>query len=194
MDLGLARISLCGGLYSQNRLCMIWVKLYTTKGEINLELDEDYAPLSVVNFVNLSVRNFYDGMPFYRSDDEVIQSGCPIGSGTGNPGYRFVETSHPAYSFNKAGVIAFSRAPVGDGFGSQFFITRKPLPWFNSKHAVFGTLMTRHDQAVVDAIAPGDTIRNIHIDGRFAPLLMRHARLLANWNAVLDEYWQETLV
>lgn len=172
---------------------MIWVKLYTNKGEINLELDEDKAPLSVVNFVNLSVRSFYDNMPFYRCDSEVIQSGCPIGSGTGNPGYRFVEDGAPDQNFSRGGVIAFSRAPVGEGFGSQFFITKKPMPWFNGKHVVFGQLMTRHDQAVVDALQPGDTISHIHIDGRFAPLMMRYSKLIANWNAVLEEYWQESV-
>jgi peptidyl-prolyl cis-trans isomerase B (cyclophilin B) len=172
---------------------MIWAKIYTTKGEINLELDEDKAPLSVANFVNLAIRGFYDQMPFYRCDTEVVQSGCPIGSGTGNPGYRFDETPADGLNFNRAGVIAFSRAPVGEGFGSQFFITRRPLPWYNRKHVVFGMLMTRHDQAVVDALTPGDTITHIHIDGRFTPLLVRHARILSNWNAVLEEYWQESV-
>jgi peptidyl-prolyl cis-trans isomerase B (cyclophilin B) len=168
---------------------MIWAKLYTNRGEINLELDDEKAPLSVANFVNLSIRSFYDQMPFYRCDSEVVQSGCPIGSGTGNPGYRFAEHAPEGMNFNRAGVIAFSRAPIGEGFGSQFFITRRPLPWFNHKHVVFGSLMTRHDQAVVDSLIPGDTISQIHIDGRFTPLLMRHAKTIANWNAVLEEYW-----
>ena len=132
----------------------------TSEGTIELELFEDDAPKTVENFVKLASDGFYDGLGFHRIiKDFMIQGGCPLGTGTGGPGYTFED------EFNDHKVVrgALAMANAGpDTNGSQFFIvTTDAAPWLDGKHTVFGEVTEGMD--VVDALEALPT------DGRDKP-------------------------
>ena len=110
----------------------------TDKGVINLLLHDDQTPLTVANFVNLAQHGFYDGLKFHRViNDFMIQGGCPNGTGTGGPGYRFNDECTPQLRHDGPGVLSMANAGPGTN-GSQFFITEKATPWLTGRHTVFG--------------------------------------------------------
>jgi peptidyl-prolyl cis-trans isomerase B (cyclophilin B) len=157
----------------------------TTRGTIHIQLRDDLAPLTVANFVNLARRKYYDGLKFHRViPNFMVQGGCPQGSGTGGPGYRFEDETHPALS-HKRGVLSMANAGPGTN-GSQFFVTHVACPWLDGKHTVFGELVGAADQAVVDAVKQGDVITSITIEGDYSALFAAQAERLKQWNAVLD--------
>jgi len=159
----------------------------TSKGDIHLNLFPDQAPLSVANFVNLVRRGFYDGLRFHRVIKEfMVQGGCPLGTGTGGPGYRFKDEFDRSLRHDRPGRLSMANAGPGTN-GSQFFITHVPTPWLDDAHSVFGTVEGDADQAVVDAIAQGDTITGITLSGDVDALLEAHADQIAQWDAVLDK-------
>jgi peptidyl-prolyl cis-trans isomerase B (cyclophilin B) len=159
----------------------------TSKGDIQLELFPDQAPLTVANFVNLARRGFYDGLRFHRViSDFMVQGGCPLGTGTGGPGYRFKDEFDPSLRHDRPGRLSMANAGPGTN-GSQFFITHVPTPWLDDAHTVFGTVVGAADQAVVDAIAQGDTIKSIALSGDVDALLEAQADQVSQWNAVLDK-------
>jgi peptidyl-prolyl cis-trans isomerase B (cyclophilin B) len=144
---------------------MLKATFKTNKGEINLELYAEKAPLTVANFVNLSKRGYYDGLKFHRViPDFMIQGGCPQGSGTGGPGYQFKDEFHPTLRHDTAGVLSMANSGPGTN-GSQFFITHTETPWLDNNHTVFGSVLAAPDQQVVDAIAQNDIIESITIEG-----------------------------
>ena len=159
----------------------------TPRGQIHVQLHDEKAPLTVANFVNLVQRKYYDGLKFHRViPDFMVQGGCPQGSGTGGPGYRFEDECRPDLKHDKPGVLSMANAGPGTN-GSQFFITHVATPWLDGKHTVFGNVVGTEDQKVVDAIRGGDTIDSITIQGDTAPLLEKmHARV-EQWNKALDE-------
>jgi peptidyl-prolyl cis-trans isomerase B (cyclophilin B) len=158
----------------------------TSRGEIRVRLHDDRTPLTVANFVNLAQRGFYDGLSFHRViKDFMVQGGCPQGTGTGGPGYRFEDEAHPELSHQR-GVLSMANAGPGTN-GSQFFITHVACPWLDGKHTVFGEVAGPEDQAVVDAIRGDDEIETIRIEGDSAPLLAAQAERVAGWNKVLDQ-------
>ncbi len=158
----------------------------TTKGDIHLDLFADQAPLTVANFVNLSQRGFYDGLKFHRViPDFMIQGGCPSGTGTGGPGYKFKDEFNKKLRHDAPGKLSMANAGKGTN-GSQFFITHVPTPWLDDAHTIFGAVNGAADQAVVDAIKQGDSISAIEIAGDTAKLLESQATELAAWNAILD--------
>ncbi|MEW6427674.1 MAG: peptidylprolyl isomerase [Thermodesulfobacteriota bacterium] len=160
--------------------------LETSKGTIRLNLFADKAPKTVANFVNLIGRGFYDGLRFHRViHDFMIQGGCPQGSGTGGPGYRFEDECTPDLRHSKPGVLSMANAGPNTN-GSQFFITHVPTPWLNGKHTVFGAVVDDSDMAVVNAIRQGDTIVRATVEGDAAELLAAMTDKLTLWNAVLD--------
>lgn len=158
--------------------------MYTSKGEIKLHLFADQAPVTVANFVNLANQGFYDELTFHRViPDFMIQGGCPQGSGTGGPGYRFEDECSASLRHDAPGKLSMANAGPGTN-GSQFFITHVKTPWLDGRHTVFGSVVDSADQAVVDSILVGDTITGIDISGA-EELLASQARRVSEWNAVL---------
>ena len=150
----------------------IYAKFKTQKGEILVRLTHDKTPGTVGNFVALaegSMENsskkagepYYDGLNFHRViPDFMIQGGCPQGTGTGDPGYKFDDEFHPELTHSGPGVLSMANAGPGTN-GSQFFITHVATPWLDNKHTVFGQVES--GQEIVDSIAQGDAIEQIEI-------------------------------
>jgi len=153
----------------------------TNKGDIKLRLFADKAPVTVANFVNLAKRGYYDGLTFHRViPDFMIQGGCPRGTGTGGPGYQFEDECTPELRHDAPGKLSMANAGPGTN-GSQFFITHVATPWLDGRHTVFGEVLDAEDQAVVDAIAVGDILQSITLDGEEAVLAAQANRVKA-WN------------
>jgi peptidylprolyl isomerase len=152
----------------------LYAKITTPKGDILLSLYYDKTPLTVINFVGLAEgtlvyggaekptgTRFYDGLKFHRViKDFMIQGGCPLGTGTGGPGYTFADEIVSSLKFNNAGILAMANAGPGTN-GSQFFITHVPTPHLNGKHTIFGHVVEGQD--VVNAIAQNDSIEKVEI-------------------------------
>lgn len=161
--------------------------IVTDKGSIHLKLFPSKTPLTVANFVNLVQHKFYDGLKFHRViDDFMIQGGCPLGTGTGGPGYRFKDECTSELKHDKPGRLSMANAGPGTN-GSQFFITHVPTPHLNGKHTIFGEVVGPADQEVVNAIAGGDKIEQITIEGDVTALMTQMADQVAAWNKVLDK-------
>lgn len=132
----------------------------TTLGEITCELFPQQAPVTVQNFVGLAggtkefvdpqtrertKRPFYDGLTFHRVIPKfMIQGGCPLGSGTGGPGYKFQDEFTDDLSFDQPGRLAMANAGPGTN-GSQFFITVAPTDWLDNHHTIFGQVVEGMD-------------------------------------------------
>jgi peptidyl-prolyl cis-trans isomerase B (cyclophilin B) len=158
----------------------------TSKGEINLTLHDDQTPKTVANFANLAQRGFYNGLSFHRViANFMIQGGCPLGTGTGGPGYKFGDECTSALRHDRPGVLSMANAGPNTN-GSQFFITHVPTAWLDGKHTVFGAVDGPEDQQVVDSIRQGDTIDSIEIVGDTAVLFEQVADEMARWNKALE--------
>jgi len=149
----------------------LYANIATTKGDILLRLEYEKTPLTVCSFIGLSEgimetktrsgQPYYDGLKFHRViPDFMIQGGCPLGTGTGGPGYRFTDEFDPTLRHDGPGIFSMANSGPGTN-GSQFFITHKATPWLNDKHSVFGKVV--EGQAVVDKIAKGDKINKVTI-------------------------------
>ena len=157
----------------------------TSKGTIKIDLFADETPMTVANFVNLAQRGFYNGLNFHRViPNFMIQGGCPLGSGTGGPGYRFGDEFVPSLRHDAPGKLSMANAGPGTN-GSQFFITHVPTPHLDNAHTVFGAVQGADDQAVVDSIDMGDSINSITIEGDASGLLASVPQV-AEWNKALD--------
>ena len=155
----------------------------TAKGVIKVDLLPEKAPLTVANFVNLAQRGFYDGLSFHRViADFMIQGGCPEGSGRGGPGYRFEDETGNGVKHER-GVLSMANAGPNTN-GSQFFITHVATPWLDGRHTVFGKVVEGLD--VVDAVAQGDKINSVKIEGDAAAVLAAKADRVAEWNRYLS--------
>ena len=152
--------------------------LHTSAGDIRIELFPNHAPKTVKNFTGLATgsktwtdprtgaeRNdpLYDGVLFHRViEGFMIQTGDPLGTGTGGPGYNFDDEIHPELGFTEPYLLAMANAGkrrdpvtgrVGGTNGSQFFISVAPTPWLTGKHTIFGKVADDAGRAVVDQIA-----------------------------------------
>ncbi|PQO31714.1 peptidylprolyl isomerase [Blastopirellula marina] len=133
----------------------------TNKGTIKLELFEDKVPKTVANFEKLAGEGFYDGLKFHRViPDFMIQTGCPSGTGTGGPGYKFADEFHPDLKHDGPGILSMANAGPNTN-GSQFFITHVETPWLDNKHSVFGKVLEGQD--IVDAIEQGDVMEKVTV-------------------------------
>jgi peptidylprolyl isomerase len=188
-------------------------------------LEFQKTPLTVANFVGLaegtkdlgggakaSGDHFYDGLKFHRViPDFMIQGGCPLGTGTGGPGYTFPDEIDPTLTHSGPGILSMANAGPGTN-GSQFFITHVATPWLDGKHTVFGHVVSGQD--VVDKIEKNDVINSVEIirvgeaAENFASDQEAFDRLLANFEknqkarelaameeeqAYIDEQWPDAI-
>ena len=149
----------------------IYAKFETSKGDILLQLTYDKTPGTVGNFVSLAEGKqkndhkaegvpYYDGLKFHRViADFMIQGGCPLGNGTGDPGYKFGDEFNENLKHTGPGILSMANSGPGTN-GSQFFITLKETPWLDGKHSVFGEIVIGQDivdsLGVVETSKPGD--------------------------------------
>ena len=151
----------------------LFATISTSKGEIKIELEFEKTPGTVGNFVGLSLglisnsikplgEAYYNGLKFHRViNDFMIQAGCPLGTGTGDPGYKFDDEFHNELKHDRPGVISMANAGPSTN-GSQFFITHLETPWLDNKHTVFGNVVDGMD--VVNSISQNDEIISIKIN------------------------------
>lgn len=152
------------------------VTIKTNKGDINITLFDDDAPITVASFLHLAKSSFYNGIIFHRViDNFMIQTGDPLGKGTGGPknkgvssfpyqdqniSYPFVDEFRSGRGFEKPGILAMANSGPNTN-GSQMFITHVPTNWLNNKHTIFGEVQSDADQAVVNSIQMGDKMEKI---------------------------------
>ena len=116
-------------------------RMVTTKGELSIKLLPETAPMHVTSFAYLARLGFYDGLSFHRVIPQFMaQGGCPLGSGTGGPGYRFDGEFAPGVKHDRPGLLSMANAGPGTD-GSQFFLTFVPTPWLDGKHTIFGEVV-----------------------------------------------------
>lgn len=157
----------------------------TNKGTIKLNLFYDLVPVTVSNFVNLARRGYYNNLKFHRViDDFMVQTGCPLGTGTGGPGYDFEDEFHPSLKHDKPGVLSMANSGPGTN-GSQFFITHLETPWLDNHHSVFGLVTDNDSQDIINNICQDDTISSIDIIGDLESNDPIDARI-SEWNSILD--------
>ena len=160
---------------------MTTVIMHTTEGSITINLFDDKAPNTVANFLGLATGEkewadpytgqpshgkFYNGLTFHRIIKQfMIQGGCPLGTGTGGPGYEFDDEIDPSLKFDKPYLLAMANAGLRRGMdgkvhgtnGSQFFITTVPTPWLDGHHTIFGEVADDDSKKVVDKLEALDT-------------------------------------
>ncbi|MBE8723753.1 peptidylprolyl isomerase [Flavobacterium hungaricum] len=153
----------------------LYADIETNKGHIIVELDYKKAPITVANFVtlaegknefvtheNLKNKPFFNGLKFHRVIESfMIQSGDPLGTGSGDTGYKFKD-EFSDLKFDKAGILAMANNGPGTN-SSQFFITHVETPWLDNKHTIFGHVVAVKDQEVVNKVVQGDTIVSVTI-------------------------------
>jgi cyclophilin family peptidyl-prolyl cis-trans isomerase len=165
---------------------VIIAEIYTNKGKIALQLEYQKTPITVANFITLAegtntfVTNdrkgkpFYNGLKFHRViANFMIQGGCPLGNGSGDPGYKFKDEFDPSLKHDKPGIFSMANSGPATN-GSQFFITHKDTPWLDNKHSVFGHVI--EGQKVVDAIVQDDMIEKV--------VIIRKGKLAKKFDAV----------
>lgn len=148
---------------------MLHAHFTTTAGSFKIRLFEAEVPKTVANFVGLAegtkefvdpkngqkaTRPFYNGLIFHRViADFMIQGGCPLGTGTGDPGYKFADEFHPTLRHDKPGILSMANSGPNSN-GSQFFITLVPTPWLDNRHSVFGEVVEGMDVVSKIGVTP----------------------------------------
>ncbi len=122
-----------------------YVRMVTNQGPIRIQFLPDVAPMHVTSFLYLTRLGFYDGIPFHRViTNFMAQGGCPLGTGTGNPGYKFAGEFSESVKHDTPGLLSMANAGPGTD-GSQFFLTFVPTPWLDGKHTIFGKVVEGMD-------------------------------------------------
>jgi len=161
--------------------------LETSQGSIVCKLYEKEAPKTVANFVGLAEgtteftdprsgqkvkRPFFDGLAFHRViPDFMIQGGCPLGNGTGGPGYRFADEFHPSLRHDRAGKLSMANSGPNTN-GSQFFVTVAATPWLDNRHSIFGEIVEGQDVADKISTLPRDAS-----DRPRTPVILQHVKI-----------------
>ena len=147
--------------------------ILTSKGEITVQLEFEKTPGTVGNFVGLAtgkIKNdiipigepYYNGLKFHRViNDFMVQAGCPLGTGTGDPGYKFDDEFNADLKHDRPGILSMANAGPSTN-GSQFFITHVETPWLDNKHTVFGHVINGMD--IVHSITQNDEIISVNIN------------------------------
>ena len=147
--------------------------ILTTKGEITIQLEFEKTPGTVGNFAGLAtgkIKNdirpigepYYNGLKFHRViNDFMVQAGCPLGTGTGDPGYKFDDEFNVSLKHDRPGILSMANAGPSTN-GSQFFITHVETPWLDNKHTVFGHVINGMD--IVNSISQDDEIISVNIN------------------------------
>lgn len=152
----------------------------TTLGTFEAELYAKECPETVWNFVNLAEGrqeteregNFYNGLTFHRvMEDFVIQGGCPIGNGTGGPGYQFADEFDPSLRHDSLGVLSMANAGPGTN-GSQLFITLAATPHLDGKHSVFGKVVDG-----IDVVKKIGSVETGPMDKPITPVLINEVTI-----------------
>ncbi len=150
----------------------MYAKFETAKGDIYCALEFKKTPMTVANFVGLAegtIKNtakaegvpYYDSLKFHRViPNFMIQGGCPLGTGTGDPGYKFPDEIDETLKHTGPGILSMANAGPGTN-GSQFFITHVKTEWLDGKHTVFGHVV--QGQSVVDSIKGNDVLKHLVI-------------------------------
>lgn len=150
----------------------MYAKFETDKGTIYCALEFKKTPMTVANFVGLAegaIKNtakaegkaYYDSLKFHRViPNFMIQGGCPLGTGTGDPGYKFGDEFDETLKHSGPGILSMANAGPGTN-GSQFFITHVKTDWLDGKHTVFGHVI--EGQSVVDSIKGNDVLKHLVI-------------------------------
>ncbi len=113
----------------------------TNKGPIEITLMPEVAPMHVTSFIYLSRLGFYDGLSFHRViSGFMAQGGCPLGTGSGDPGYEYGGEFSPDVKHDRGGLLSMANAGPGTD-GSQFFLTFVPTPWLDGNHTIFGEVV-----------------------------------------------------
>ncbi len=152
----------------------LFADIKTSKGDIIVKLEHEKTPVTVANFVSLAEgespfvsenykgKKYYDGLTFHRvMKDFMIQGGDPMASGTGGPGYKFMDEFNDSLIHDKKGILSMAN-PGPDSNGSQFFITHAPTPWLDNKHSIFGE--------VIEGINVVDSIANVKVGSGNKPI------------------------
>src|SRR6266481_5578502 len=140
----------------------IYAAFDTTEGKFKVKLFAEKAPNTVNNFVSLADgsktgKPFYDGTTFHRViPDFMIQGGCPLGTGTGGPGYKFADEFHKSLRHDKPGWLSMANAGPNTN-GSQFFVTVAATPWLDNRHTIFGEVVEGQDVANKISTLPRDS-------------------------------------
>lgn len=175
--IGLVVFTSCNAKQDQGKLIEkfnlgdgLYALIETTKGDIVINLEFEKTPLTVTNFVALAEGTmegatikgpYYNGLKFHRVIASfMIQGGCPLGTGTGNPGYKFEDEFDPTLRHSGPGILSMANSGP-DTNGSQFFITHTATPHLDDVHSVFGNVI--EGQSVVDSVSQGDEIKSVTI-------------------------------
>lgn len=169
-------------------------RLVTSKGPILIDLFEDRTPVTVNNFVFLSLNRYYDGVPFHRVlEDFMAQTGDPTGTGRGGPGYTFEDEIDPELRHDSRGTVSMANAGPGTN-GSQFFITFTATPWLDGAHTVFGEVVAGgevlDDLTRVDPSTPNAVLR---LDAPIGELADQGIELDGPGDRPLREHLEEKL-
>ncbi len=170
---------------AQNKSEQLMATIKTDKGDIIIELYGDKTPLTVGNFINLAKRGYYDGLKYHRViENFMIQGGCPLGTGTGDPGYKFEDETRGDLKHTGPGILSMANSGANTN-GSQFFITHVKTGWLDGKHTVFGKVIQGQD--VVDKIKQGDKIIEVKITGKIPNEVKEIQSRIDEWNKVIDK-------